>query len=46
MDSMHGMQDEDCILSPSEPKYHRLLIDILKKAEWVDAPKVKAEPTD
>jgi len=23
---------------PSEPKYHRLLIDILKKAKWVDAP--------
>ena len=28
---------------PSEPKYHRLLIDILKKAEWVDAPQVKKE---
>jgi len=31
---------------PSEPKYHRLLIDILKKADWVDAPQVKEEPTD
>ena len=31
---------------PSEPKYHRLLIDILKKAEWIDAPKVKEEPSD
>ena len=30
---------------PSEPKYHRLLIDILKKAEWVDAPQVKEEPS-
>ena len=28
---------------PSEPKYHRMLIDILKKAKWVDAPKVKEE---
>ena len=31
---------------PSEPKYHRLLIDILKQAEWVDAPKVKEEPNE
>jgi len=29
---------------PSEPKYHRLLIDILKQSEWVEeAPKVKEE---
>jgi len=29
---------------PSEPKYHRLLIGILKQSEWVDeAPKVKEE---
>ena len=31
---------------PSEPKNHRLLIDILKKAKWVDAPQVKEEPID
>jgi len=31
---------------PSEPKYHRLQIDILKQAKWLDAPKVKEEPTD
>ena len=31
---------------PSEPKYHRLLIDILKQAKWVDAPRVKEEPVD
>ena len=29
---------------PSEPKYNRMLIDILKKAKWVDAPTVKEEP--
>ena len=31
---------------PSEPKYHRLLIDILKQAKWVDAPKVKEESNE
>jgi len=29
---------------PSEPKYNRMLIDILKEAKWVDAPTVKEEP--
>jgi len=28
---------------PSEPKYHRFLIRILKKAKWVEAPMVKEE---
>lgn len=31
---------------PSEPKYHRLLIDIIKQANWTDAPMIKEEPTD
>ena len=31
---------------PSEPKYHRLLIDIIKQANWTDAPQIKEEPAD
>jgi len=30
---------------PSEPKYHRLLIDILKQAKWT-APQIKEEPNE
>ena len=29
---------------PSEPKYHRMLIDILKQARWTDMAEVKEEP--
>ena len=28
---------------PSEPKYHRVLIDILKQARWTDMAEVKEE---
>jgi len=29
---------------PSEPKYHRVLIDILREAKWTDTTQVKEEP--
>ena len=29
---------------PSEPKYHRVLIDILREAKWTDTAEVKEEP--
>lgn len=29
---------------PSEPKYHRMLIDILKQAKWTDVAEVEEEP--
>jgi len=31
---------------PSEPKYHRMLIDILKQAKWTDMAQVKEEVRD
>lgn len=31
---------------PSEPKYHWMLIDILKEANWTDRAQVKEEPVD